>query len=420
MDNPQRAHFNDPECLEFDALITAQALPAGGLKALVLDQTYFYPTGGGQAYDTGTLQVGDVIVQVKDVLKAEDAGVITLAAGGPLPPQAVLHVVDQFLPLGAVAHARIDAHRRLRHRQHHTAQHLLTYCFVHLFGFETLSANINGHTPSTLDLSTGEVSEAQARQAEDLANAEIYANRPVHANFVTYENARLLPLRKPPTVTENIRVVDIDQRDFSACGGTHVSQTGAIGLIKIVRLEKIKGKTRIHFVAGEQALEVFQHTFAGLARLANSLSAHPDEVPNLVERQSEQIKALLAERSALRQELLPIEADRLLAAASIKDGVRMVKARFDDRTAADLRLFAQAMRDRAATGGFGLIAYLAAYDGNKFSLVVSSHASGIHAAESLRQALSVIEGKGGGDGSLAQGGGAATPDQAKRLWEALP
>ena len=131
--------------------------------------------------------------------------------------------------------------------QHHTAQHLLSQCLVP-FGLETLSANINVDTPSTVDFPFTELTPEQLRQAEDLANQVIYENRMVKSYFVAPENISQVPLRRPPKVHENIRIIEIDGYDHSACGGTHVPQTSMIGVVKILRTERQNEKTlvRIH------------------------------------------------------------------------------------------------------------------------------------------------------------------------------
>ena len=137
---------------------------------------------------------------------------------------------------------------------------------------ETLSANINVDTPSTVDFPFTELSPEQLRQVEDLANQVIYENRVVKSYFVAPEDIAQVPLRRPPKVNENIRIIEIDGYDHSACGGTHVPQTGMIGVVKILRTERQNEKTRVHFIAGWQALEAFQAYHAILGSLAVQLN----------------------------------------------------------------------------------------------------------------------------------------------------
>jgi len=392
--NQQRLYYDDPDTLEFDAQVCQQVRLPDGRLAVILDHSYFYPTSGGQEHDTGSLGPARVLDVFKH--KADEIH-------GP-----TIHVVDRELPLGPV-HGSIDRDRRRRHMQHHTAQHLLTQCLQRLTGLDTVSANINGDTPSTLDLNGPEPSRAALDQAEALANQAIYADQPVKTYYVSARQAGELPLRKAPAVSENIRIIEIDGFDYSACGGTHCRHTGMIGVIKIVRVEKLKDKTRIHFVAGERAFALFRASFDSVTTLATQMSIHPNDLVSSVERQGEQLRAAQKELQTLRQKLIPLEAQELLHQARPQAGVRLVQAAFDGRPPGELRLLANELKAQP-----GVVSILAAYDGAKVSLVVASGPdSRVDAQALLRRLLAPLNGRGGGDRSLAQGGGPAAVEQ----WE---
>lgn len=376
-------YFEAPLTLEFDATVVENLTLADGRLAVLLERSYFYPTGGGQEHDTGWLGAA----QVLDVFKEDD-------------PRRVVHVVDRPVPLGPTP-ARIDAERRLRHMQHHTAQHLLTQCFVHLFGLDTLSANINGYTPATLDLPAQSLLPEQLSRAENLANQFIYENRPVQAYFVTPEELAALPLRRAPKVSEDIRIVEIDGFDYTPCGGTHCSATGQIGAIKIVRTEKQNERTRVHFVAGWQALELFQASFETASSLAASLSVSPRDLIETVGRIHEQLQKTQKELQALQYERLGWEASRLAAAAQIIHGRRVVLALFPGRPAGELRTLGVELAKQP-----GLISVLAAVDGQKLAILAAcSEDTNLAARELLVRLLAPFGGRGGGDARLAQGGG---------------
>lgn len=393
--NTQLMHFSDPECLEFDAKIVSQAALPGGRFAVALDHTYFYPTGGGQEHDLGRLGNANIL----EVYKDDDE-------------KRTIHVVDRELPSGGV-HGIIDGERRRRHRQHHTAQHLLSGCFVRALGCETISANINGDTPSTLDLDGVEPDRQALQKVEMLANRIIWEDRPVKTYFVSPAHLAEVPLRKPPKVTSDIRIVEIDGLDYSACGGTHVTCTGSIGVVKITRVEKVKEKTRVHFVAGERALELFQAAYDVAGGLALELTVGMNDLPEAVRRLSEQAKTAQRELGRLQAELLDLEAERLYAMAEVHGGRRLVFIMLGQRPMNDLRQLAKALGSRP-----GCVALLAGEENGRVSLVAAcSPDSGLHAGELLRRYIPLISGRGGGDAALAQGGGAAALEQVQQLFK---
>lgn len=380
--------------MEFEALIQEKIILPGGLVGIVLNQTYFYPTGGGQEHDTGTLGGANVV----DVYK-EDSGSLR-----------VVHVVDCDLQHDIVK-AKIDRERRLRHMQHHTAQHLLTYCFAKTSSLETVSANINGYTPSTLDLATKEIEKTELEQAENLANSIIYDNRAVKAYFVSPDKALDLPLRKPTSVKENIRIIEIDGLDFSACGGTHVNQTGSIGLLKITKTEHINDKLRIHFVAGWQALELFQDYFNTFTNLATQLTTAPLDLPQVFHRMVDQLSSTQKELQSLRNQQLKWEAGTMLQKSRFVSNRKFVQAVFSNRPMQEIRILADELRQNSGT-----ISLLINADGRKISIIVACASdSGYSALGLLRRILEPISGRGGGDDLIAQGGGSVTEEQISQL-----
>ena len=391
--NSQLLYQEDPSIRDFEAEVNEQLTLPDGRTGVVLNRTYFYPTGGGQEHDTGW--IGSA--RVEDVFKDEDN-------------LRLIHVVEGQVGLGPIK-AHIDAERRLRHMQHHTAQHLLTQCILRQAGLETVSANINGYTLSTLDLIATQISKSDLDQAELMANQVIYEDRLVKTYFVTPEELQTIPLRRPPKVAENIRIVEIDGYDYSPCGGTHVLHTGSIGLIKVIKAEKQNDKQRIYFIAGLQALEVFHGMFDSLTGLANRLSMAWQDIPSLVGKQVEQLTSLQKELHTLRQSSMKYEARELVDMADERAGIKLVRSGFDNRSVAELRLLAEELRKVPE-----VIAYLASYDGQKVSLVITSgENTGKDARQLLNSLLASINGRGGGDAHLAQGGGMASPEQYDAL-----
>jgi alanyl-tRNA synthetase len=387
--NSQLLYQQDPTLLRFDTTVVEVLTLPDGRTGAILDRSYFYPTGGGQEHDTGNLGTARVV----DVFMDEQTA-------------RLVHVVQEEVDVGAVV-GHIDAERRLRHMQSHTAQHLLTQCVLRQAGFETVSANINGYSPSTLDIVASNISSTDLEAAELQANRVIYENRVVKTYFVSPEELHAIPLRRPPKVSENIRIVEIDGYDYSPCGGTHVLNTGSIGLVKVLKAERQNDKTRIHFVAGLQAFELFRHMYASLTGMSAQMSTGWQELPGVVSKLIEQQAALQKELKALQHASLISEARELAARAQQAAGVRLVRAGFEDRPISELRSIAEQLKQVP-----DLVACLASYDGQKLSLIVTcGEASGRDARLLLSQQLTKVGGRGGGDARLAQGGGVATADE---------
>ena len=378
----EQLYFDDPFTLEFEADVTESIPLDGGRFGVVLPRTYFYPTSGGQEHDTGS--IGDA--RVLDVYKEDDN---------------IVHVLDRELASG-VYPAKIDKERRFRHMQHHTAQHILSASFLEVADIDSLSANINGDTPSTIDLEVGELDEETLRRAEVFANNIFFENRIVKTYHVSEEEISKLPVRKPPKVNGSIRVVEVDGFDYTPCGGTHMTQTGMIGILKIVRTERVNQKLRIHFVAGFQALELFGQVQSAAQGAALLLDRGLDGVIASVEHLQSNLKQMKNELDSLRGGVLGVEAEKLIANAEIVGDYRLVTALFETRPASELRSLADKLRRKAGT-----VAILASYDGAKLSLVTAcSEDTNIDARELLDNHLIPIGGRGGGSPTLAQGGGA--------------
>jgi alanyl-tRNA synthetase len=284
--------------------------------------------------------------------------------------------------------------------QHHTAQHLLTQCLLRQTGCETVSANINGYSPSTLDIVATQISKADLESAEYQANRVIYENRMVKTYFVSPQELQSIPLRRPPKVTENIRIVEIDGYDYSPCGGTHVIHTGSIGLVKVLKAERQNDKMRIHFIAGMQALDVFSKMYDVFGNLANRMSIGWQDIPDVVSKQENQLSMLQKDLQSLKQASLRYEAHELAEKAEDHTGIRLVRQCFENRPLGELRAMAEALKQLP-----DLVSYLATYDGQKLSLIVTCGSSTSKDARLLLNSqLTAIQGRGGGDASLAQGG----------------
>lgn len=387
-------YHTHPLLLDFPAEVTETFPLPGGRFGALLRATAFYPTGGGQEHDTGSIGEAAVL----DVYKDDDGRIV--------------HVLDRELLPGTYP-ARVDAERRWRAMQHHTGQHLLSAVLLRLFDLESVSANINGDTPSTVDLAVEDVPAETLRRAEDEVNRIIFENRPVKTYFVDEAGVAALPLRKRPKVSGQIRIVEIEGYDYTPCGGTHCPATGSIGLLKIVRSERINHKLRLHFVAGWQALEAFRLLHESTRAAADLLSARPEDLPALTQKLLDQTASLRAENETLRLAALEAEARQLVQEAEPVGRLRLVTRLYTRRPAGELRALAGRLAAAEA-----LVAVLASQEGEKLSLAVAAApGSGADARDVLNRLLGPLGGRGGGDARLAQGGGHGDETQARLLFE---
>jgi alanyl-tRNA synthetase len=370
----ERIYYSDCYATEFDATVLHTA-PADGRQAVRLDRTAFYPTSGGQPFDTGTL--GDA--RVVEVLDAEDGD--------------VLHLVEGPLAVGSRVTGRVDWRRRFDHMQQHTGQHVLSAAFDALFGARTESFHL-GADAATIDLGK-ELTPGQIERAEDDANRIVWEDHPVTIAFVDAADAAAMPLRKETARSGTLRLVDVDGYDLSACGGTHVARTGAIGIIAITGWERFKGGLRVGFACGGRALRAHRRLRDTAAASIRLLSVLPDELPAAIERVQADAKESKRTIRNLQLQLAGHEAEALAAAG---DG--RVVAALPGWDQAGLKAIASAVAARA-----GHVAALISAE-SPAAIVVARHPdAATNCASVLQQVIARFGGKGGGRPELAQGGG---------------
>ncbi|MBN1888439.1 MAG: hypothetical protein JW850_10630 [Thermoflexales bacterium] len=385
-----RLYYQDAYQRSFNARVIEQSTHAGQ-PALVLDQTAFYPTGGGQPHDLGKLGGVDVI----DVVERE-------ADGG------VLHVLAAPVQPGELS-GEIDWLRRFDHMQQHTGQHILSQACARLAQAETVGFHLSPDT-LTIDLDRSDLSLSLVEQVEDLANRLVFEDRPVTARFVTPDELGRLPLRKPPKVEGDIRVVQVEGFDASACGGTHVSSTGQIGLLKITRLERRGAETRVEFRCGWRALADYRRKHEVISRAAAGLSIAYWELDEAIDRLQTEAKEARKKQVEAEGKLMLVEADEL--ALSVRGGTPfgVVARAWEGRDAPGLRLVAKRIVEQPRT-----VALLGSSGGERCQLVFARSADlELDVSAWLRQAVQRLGGKGGGQADMAQGGsGPASLEQVQ-------
>jgi alanyl-tRNA synthetase len=369
-----RLYYTDPYRRTFDAKVVAVAQVDGRLQ-VILDQTAFYPTSGGQPFDTGTLAGA----AVTDVIDREDG--------------TVAHVVSGVVKPGEVVSGEIDWARRFDHMQQHTGQHLLSAAFDRLFGVRTESFHL-GQASSTIDLAR-EVTPAEISKAEADANRVVWENRQVSIRFATAEEAASMGMRKESARSGTLRLIDVHDYDLSACGGTHVERTGAIGIIAVGGWEKFRSGSRVEFLCGDRALQRFRSWRDALAAMQKYLSVPPAEMVQSIERWQEDSKALQRTIRGLQAQLASHEAITLLA-----QGNPVVEA-IDGWDAQGLKAIAAAAT--MAQPDAVVVLFTTA---SPAQVVIARGANAtIDANAILKELAAKFGGKGGGKPDLAQGGG---------------
>jgi alanyl-tRNA synthetase len=308
----ERLYYDSAE-LEFEAEVTDIRLASESkaedgtpvrLWQMALDRTAFYPEGGGQPWDVGTLTAtapsGATLEVAVEEVREDEAG-------------EVWHVVRKPLMAGTRVRGKVDAARRMDHAQQHSGQHLLSAVFLREMGARTVSFRLSplksGWDSSTIDLALAEgmekLSEGDLALVEDVVAREVYADRAMRPRWVAREVAEAMlargELRKLPERVGPMRIVEMEGVELNACGGTHVPGTGAIGGLLLRKVEKVKQGWRVEFVCGLRAVRAARRDYALLGGVARMLSVGAVDVPGRVERLLGDVKAAAKELKSLRK-----------------------------------------------------------------------------------------------------------------------
>ena len=382
-----RLYYHDSFLYNFDAEV--RGVVEAPRPALILDRTAFYPTSGGQIFDTGWIVSGAKKHHVTEVADAEDGQVIHY-----------LEAPAKDVQPGTRVHGEIDADRRRDHMQQHSAQHVLSAAFVRLFAMPTVSFHMADDYCS-IDLDIPSLSKDQIEAAERLANEIALENRNVDVRFVTRDEAAKLGLRKlPPAERDQLRLIDIRDFDLTACGGTHVSCTGQIGAILLRKSEKVRQGYRVEFVAGKRAVLTARRDFSTLTETAALFSSHIYDVPQQARKSLDEIKTLRKQREQSQDELAAAQAATLLAETSESHGRKLVVRTFSDLDLNFLKLLAQKLTRQSPAA----IALLASTSPQPALVFAQSAGQPHDMGALLKEMLAQLGGRGGGTKDLAQGG----------------
>ncbi|MGA8312582.1 MAG: DHHA1 domain-containing protein [Terriglobales bacterium] len=389
----ERLYYRDSLLYEFDAevLDTVSASDSDLRTAIILDRTAFYPTSGGQVFDTGAiLPVGTAAPQLRvaEVAQREDG--------------TILHILHDSTPLpkGTRVRGLIDPERRRDHMQQHSGQHILSAAFVRLFDTPTVSFHM-GADYCSIDLDTKGLNPQQIEAAEALANAVVQENRPVEIRFVTQEEARELGLRKlPPIEKDELRLIDIRDFDLTACGGTHVQGTAQIGCILLRKTEKVRQGWRVEFVCGKRAISTARRDYTTLSDAAAALSAQLWDVPQQIQKLQKESRASQKSREQLHEEMAGLHAERMLSETQSIGERKIITGTFPDRDLSFIKLLAQKLTRQSPSA----VALLSVTSTQPALVFAQSPGQPFDMGTLMQEALAKLGGRGGGTKDMAQGG----------------
>ncbi|MEG0934216.1 MAG: DHHA1 domain-containing protein [Clostridia bacterium] len=381
----ERLYYDDAYRVDFSGTVLDVREDARGFL-VQMDRSAFYPTSGGQPYDTGTLggaQVLDVFVD---------------------PAGEVIHLLDRALTPGQVACGHVDWARRFDHMQQHAGEHMLAGVLYTVLGGHTIGLHL-GEDVSTIDveLPGGQmrVSRATLDEIEERVNRQIQQDLPIRCWFPTEQELLDAPVRKPPTVKTHIRLVQVGDVECVACGGTHPSATGQIGLIKVLDARPSRGKMRVTFVCGLRATRDYQARFHACedacASLSTGVPALPEAVLKVLKRLHEAERAL----KGLQMQGALAQAEALLSRATrLSDGWRAVCAVLDELDQAALVELGTHLAQSGRT-----YALLSSGEADARLVFCASPEARVPMGALLSRVVKPLGGKGGGRADLAQGAG---------------
>ncbi|AOH55244.1 hydrolase [Peribacillus muralis] len=375
----KQLYYSSPHTSQWDSKLMG-CFKENDYYYVTLDETAFYPEGGGQPSDTGTIDGLGVL----DVIKGADG--------------EILHKLEK-MPSSKIVHCDLDWSRRFDHMQSHSGQHLLSAVCRELFEANTVSFHL-GKEYLTIDISESDWTEVHTIAAEEKVNQYIIENRQLLTYYVTKEQLQSLPVVKMPKVTENIRIVEIEGIEYNPCGGTHVERTGEIGMIKILKTEKQKDHTRLFFKCGFRALKDYSEGLGILSALSNKFNTGRKDIFNRVEKLEHDHKQLLSTIEDLKLENAKFLADSLLA--ENKEG--FIYHIFEESSLKELQYLAAMIVKKEKA-----LVLLASRKDQKV-IFSNSGQLPIHCGQYFKAELSPFNGKGGGSEQAAQAGFSSQDD----------
>jgi alanyl-tRNA synthetase len=375
----EKLYYRDPQMLEFDSR-TVDVAERDGRCEVELEATCFYPGGGGQPCDRGTIG-GVRVVEVS----ARD--------------ERIVHLLESPIAAGAV-HGSVDAARRHDFMAQHTGQHIFSQALVRAAGLETVSVHL-GDDDVTIELNTAAVNDATLRAAEDIANGIIRENRPVLRHEIDRSELSRFPLRRTPPDVQRLSIVEVKDFDWAACAGVHVASTGEVFLARAAWQEKIRGHARIHVMMGRRAFDDYGRKLSLVQELCASLTCGEQFVAARVQELLKKEKESSRELRRLQLGQAIADADDSVSAAKTIGGAVCVRRVFNDAGGDYLKAFVERVVEVP-----GRIAIGVDRGTDSFQWIVAhSLGAGLSLSDVIPGLLSVGGARGGGKADRMQGAG---------------
>jgi alanyl-tRNA synthetase len=378
--------YSDPYTTEFEATVLGIEEDKKG-AVVQLDRTAFYPEGGGQPADLGSIGSAPV----KDVKKRDGE---------------VLHYVDKPLDgieEGTVLTCRIDWERRFDYMQQHSGQHLLSAVLYRDFGYQTVSVH-QGSEDTTIEIDAEALKESEILQIEERVLELIGENRPIRSFWVNEDDLSSYDLRREPKVSGSIRIVEVEGYDAVACGGVHTARTGEVRLVRHAGTEKIRGRTRLYWKIGARAVDDYREKSRIVAELVDLFSSPQQELVSRIGASAQELVELRREYSRLEGRTAALEAERLLAASAVEsaeEDLLLITVSYSGEGKEFLRKVAEqvAQEPRAAFCGTN-----ESEKGLQWVIALGEKAEeSIDFNQKKGELLTAIDGKGGGKPPIRQG-----------------
>lgn len=382
----KKLYYDDPFLREFPATVLS-CEAAGEAWKVVLDQTAFYPEGGGQPADHGVLKTAGGEIAVTDVHEKDGA---------------VIHTCAASVEPGAVVTGALDWARRFDHMQQHSGEHILSGILCRLYHCDNVGFHLGAETV-TIDYNT-DISWEQALEAERLANEAVWADREVEITYPSREELAALDYRSKKEIAGQVRIVEFPEADRCACCGTHVTSAGQVGLVKVLSCQKFREGVRMEILCGARALRYLSGTYDQARAIGQRLSVKPLETLAAVERLEDEL-------SAAKTRIADLEQTAFAAIAAEQAG------------RGDMLLFQSPMRPdslrrlaNAVGKSCGGLAAVFSGEGETWSYALV-RADGADIAPLVRELNQTLHGRGGGRNGFAQGSVAAAREEIQRFFE---